>query len=58
MNQTTRIMFDALSWTPLASFVRNYRRKKVERMTTKLRVTKEIDILFDQILKNHSDMLS
>jgi len=58
MNQKTRIMFDALSWTPLASFVRNYRRKKVERMTTKLRVTKEIDILFDQILKNHSDMLS
>jgi hypothetical protein len=58
MNQTTRIMFDALSWTPLASFVRTYRRRKVESKTAELRVTIEIDTLFNQILKNHSDMLS
>ena len=58
MNQSTRIMFDALSWTPLAPLVRTYRRKQVETMTAELRVTIEIDSLFDQILMNHSDMLS
>ena len=58
MNQSTRLMFDALSWTPLAPLVRTYRRKQVETMTAELRVTIEIDSLFDQILMNHSDMLS
>ena len=58
MNQPTRLMFDALSWTPLAPLVRTYRRKQVEMMTAELRVTMEIDTLFDSILMNHSDMLS
>ncbi|MDB2367665.1 hypothetical protein N9V76_04440 [Candidatus Poseidoniales archaeon] len=58
MNQSTRLMFDALSWTPLAPLVRIYRRKQVETMTAELRVTIEIDSLFEQILMNHSDMLS
>ena len=57
MNQSTRLMFDALSWTPLAPLVRTYRRKQVETKTAELRVTIEIDSLFDQILMNHSDML-
>jgi len=51
-------MFDALSWTPLAPLVRTYRRRKVESMTAELRVTIEIDSLFERILENHSDMLS
>ncbi len=58
MNQSSRLMFDALSWTPLAPLVRTYRRKQVEMMTAELRVTMEIDSLFDSILVNHSDMLS
>ena len=58
MNQSTRLMFDALSWTPLAPLVRTYRRKQVETMTAQLRITIEINSLFDSILENHSDMLS
>jgi len=58
MNKQLETLLDLLSWTPLARFIRTYRIQQLHQRTLELRMTKNIDVVFDGILKRHSDLLS
>ncbi|MED5292023.1 MAG: hypothetical protein VX778_07305 [Candidatus Thermoplasmatota archaeon] len=58
MNKQLETLLDLLSWTPLARFIRTYRIQQLRQRTLELRMTKNIDLVFDGILKRHSDLLS
>tara|TARA_B100000035_G_scaffold68194_1_gene55735 strand:- start:659 stop:835 length:177 start_codon:yes stop_codon:yes gene_type:complete len=58
MNKQFEALLDLLSWTPLARFIRTYRIEQLQQRTLELRMTKNIDLVFDGILKHHSDLLS
>ena len=58
MNKQFETLLDLLSWTPLARFIRTYRIQQLHQRTLELRMTKNIDLVFDGILKRHSDLLS
>ena len=58
MNQTVEALLDVLSWTPLARFIRIYRKQQLHQRTIELRMSRKIDAVFERILKRHSDLLS
>lgn len=58
MNQTVEALLDVLSWTPLARFIRTYRKQQLHQRTIELRMSRKIDAVFERILKRHSDLLS
>ena len=58
MNKQVDTLLDALSWTPLASFIRSYRIQQLNDRTVKLRMSATINSVFDRILMRHSDLLS
>ncbi|MAY05147.1 MAG: hypothetical protein CMB25_06075 [Euryarchaeota archaeon] len=58
MSKILEAFLDILSWTPLVRYIRTYRTQRLLERTTKLRMSKQIDSVFEGILKRHSDMLS
>tara|TARA_B100000282_G_C31297988_1_gene294173 strand:- start:250 stop:420 length:171 start_codon:yes stop_codon:yes gene_type:complete len=54
---TTKVL-DMICWTPLAFFIRKYRVARINKIAKERYDTKKIDNIINQIMANHSDLLS